>query len=38
MLMAAEAPGTPTRSTYVGARVRSSKPAAAFKTAGVFAA
>ena len=38
MLMPAEAPGTPCRSSYVGASVCSSKPTAALMHAGVFSA
>ena len=38
MLMPAEAPGTPMRSSNVGANVFSSKPTAALSTPGVLAA
>ena len=38
MLMPADAPGTPMRSSKVGAKVCSSKPTAALSTPGVLAA
>ena len=38
MLIPADAPGTPMRSSNVGASVRSSKPTAALSTPAVFAA